>query len=88
MFCVVVKESERDCNWVLMVLTDGNVCYWDDCEGLIEEYDGLHVNVVVVGWRRVGRGDVKGNIPKTGILTDIQWVNNTNNCNESIYTES
>ena len=46
-------ESERNCYWVLMVLTDGNVCDWDDCEGLIEEYEGLPVSVVVVG---VGKG--------------------------------
>ena len=50
------KEGERNCYcyWVLMVLTDGNVCDWEDSNDLIEEYEMLPVSVVVVA---VGKGN-------------------------------
>ena len=68
------EESERNCYWMLMVLTDGNVCDWDECEGLIEEYEGLPVSVVVVG---VGKGsgneerEGKGNV--CGLCSLKRW---------------
>jgi hypothetical protein len=50
------EECDRNCYWVLVVLTDGNVCDWEECGELIKEYETLPVSVVVVG---VGKGSGK-----------------------------
>lgn len=72
------EEIEKNCYWVLIVLTDGNVCDWDDSRDLIEEYEVLPVSVVVVN---VGKGSAneermvneKGKVWKRKCLVFVEF---------------